>query len=241
MAPSAQWALHDFVRLAGEEGCTLYFEQFLKSGFATFPVTYQKRYPGLRCWGGLDELKAVLADFAGLPVGSRPLVAGRSANLMMLGSKLLFRSGKRVLVTDLTWSSYRKILERDARKSAGEIQRVQVRDTILGGAVGGAELVDRIVQTACDKKCSGVFIPEVSHDGIRLHIAEIVAGLRQHGPSFVVVDGSQAFGHVPLNLVHAPCDLYLTGCHKWLGSHLPLGIGFLPNPATRAEIVRRAA
>ena len=29
MAPSAQWALHDFVRLAGEEGCTLYFEQVL--------------------------------------------------------------------------------------------------------------------------------------------------------------------------------------------------------------------
>ena len=73
MAPSAQWALHDFVRLAGEEGCTLYFEQFLKSGFSALPAKHQQRYPGLRCWGGLDEMKAALADFAGLSGGSRPL------------------------------------------------------------------------------------------------------------------------------------------------------------------------
>ena len=240
MAPSAQWALHDFVRLAGEEGCTLYFEQFLKSGFAAFPVPYQKRYPGLRCWGGLDELKAALADFAGLPVGSRPLVAGRSSSLMRLAGNLHFRSGKRVLVTDLAWPSYRKILEREARKSAGEIHCVHVRDSVLRGAVAVAELVDKIVRAVCDKKCNGVFIPEISHDGIRLPVAEIVAALRQH-ECFIVVDGAQAFGHVPLNLVHAPCDIYLTGCHKWLGSHLPLGIGFLPNPATRGDITRRTA
>src|SRR5262245_31941591 len=91
MAPSAQWALHDFVRRAGEEGCTLYFEHFLKSGFAALPTSQQKRCPGLRCWGGLDELKAAVADFAGLPVGSRPLIAGRSINLMRLAAKLLIQ------------------------------------------------------------------------------------------------------------------------------------------------------
>src|SRR5262249_61064228 len=128
MAPSAQWALHDFVRLAGEEGCTLYFEQFLKSGFAALPIGHQKRIPGLRCWGGLDEMKAALADFAGLPVGSRPLIAGRSTNLMKLAAKVLFQAGRRVLVTDLTWPSYLKILKREARKSAGGNNRVQNRD-----------------------------------------------------------------------------------------------------------------
>lgn len=240
MAPSAQWALHDFVRLAGEEGCTLYFEQFLKCGFAALPTNHQKHYPGLRCWGGLDEMKTALADFAGLPVGSRPLIAGRSANLMKLAAKLLFQSGNRVLVTDLTWPSYQRILEREARKSAGEIHRVRVRDAILRGGVSGAELVDLIVRKCRATKCNGVFIPEVSHDGLRLPIAEIVTALRQGGATaFVVVDGSQAFGHVPLTLVQAPCDFYLTGCHKWLGSHLPLGIGFVPNPAP--DIARRTA
>jgi aspartate aminotransferase-like enzyme len=242
MAPSAQWALHDFVRLAGEEGCTLYFEQFLKSGFAALPTSHQKLYPGLRCWGGLDELKAALADFAGLPVGARPLIAGRSTNLMKLVAKLLFQPGKRILVTDLTWPSYRSILEREARKSAGEINRVRVRDAILRGDFRGTDLVDLIVRKCRATKCNGVFIPEVSHDGIRLPVAEIVAALRQlHAGLFIAVDGAQAFGHVPLSLVQAPCDVYLTGCHKWLGSHLPLGIGFLPNPATADDIARRTA
>jgi len=242
MAPSAQWALHDFVRLAGEEGCTLYFEQFLKSGFAALPTRHQKRFTGLRCWGGLDELKAALADFVGLSVGSRALIAGRSANLMKLIAKLLFQAGKRILITDLTWPSYQRVLEREARKSAGEINRVHVRDAILRGTVSGAELVDLIVRMCGAGKCNGVFIPEVSHDGIRLPVAGIVAALRQCDPAlFVTLDGSQAFGHVPLNLTQTPCDFYLTGCHKWLGSHLPLGIGFLPNPATRADIARRAA
>lgn len=242
MAPSAQWALHDFVRLAGEEGCTLYFEQFLKSGFSALRATHQERYPGLRCWCGLDELKAALADFAGLPVGSRPIVAGRTANLMKLTAKLLFQAGQRILITDLTWPSYQRILEREARKSVGEINRVHVRDAILRGTVSGAELVDMIVRRCRDEKCDGVFIPEVSHDGIRLPVAGIVTALRQYDPTlFVAVDGSQAFGHMALNLTQTPCDFYLTGCHKWLGSHLPLGIGFLPNQATRADIPRRAA
>jgi aspartate aminotransferase-like enzyme len=240
MAPSAQWALHDFVRLAGEEGCTLYFEQFHKSGFSALPTSHQKRYPGLRCWGGLDELKAALADFAGLPVGARPLIAGRSANLMKLVANLLFRSGKRILVTDLTWPSYEKILEREVRKSAGEVHRVHVRKGILRGAITGAELVNTITRTVHDKACDGIFIPEISHDGIRIPTAETVTALRRYNPAlFVAVDGAQAFGHVPLNLAQTPCDFYLTGCHKWLGGHLPLGIGFLPNPATAADIARR--
>ena len=38
-----------------------------------------------------------------------------------------------------------------------------------------------------------------------------------------------------MNLALAPCDFFLAGCHKWFGSHLPLGIAFCPNPATQAE------
>ena len=34
MSPRAQRAQFDFVRLAVEEGCTLYWERFLRHGFA---------------------------------------------------------------------------------------------------------------------------------------------------------------------------------------------------------------
>ena len=37
MCPEAQAADHDFARLAGEEGCSLYFEQFLRWGYMALP------------------------------------------------------------------------------------------------------------------------------------------------------------------------------------------------------------
>ena len=242
MAPSAQWALQDFVRVAGEEGCTLYFERFFQDGFSAWPANFQNRYGGLRSWGGVAELKAALATFVGLPVDSRPLLAGRSTNLMKLAANLLFQGGKRVLVTDFTWPSYEKILKREARKANGRIESVRVRAAILRREISGAKLIDRMLKRIVATKCDGVFLPAISHDGIRLPIEEVIQAIRNSAPSgFIVVDGSQAFGHAPVNLSLAPCDFYLAGCHKWLGSHLPLGIGFCPNPTTQAEVHQRCA
>ncbi len=242
MTPSAQWALQDFVRVAGEVGCTLYFERFFQDGFSAWPTNFQNRYGGLRSWGGVAELKAALASFAGLPSDSRPLLAGRSTNLMKLAAKLLFQGGKRVLVTDLTWPSYERILKREARKANGRIQSLRVRAAILRGEISGAKLIDRMLKRVIATKCDGVVLPAISHDGIRLPIEEIIQAVRNSVPSsFLVVDGSQAFGHAPVNLSLTPCDFYLAGCHKWLGSHLPMGIGFCPNPATQAEVHQHCA
>lgn len=242
MAPSAQWALQDFVRVAGEEGCTLYFERFFQDGFSAWPASYQNRYSGLRCWGGVAELKTALATFAGLPADSRPFLAGRSTNLMKLAANLLFQGGKRVLVTDLTWPSYAKIFKREARKANGRIAPLQTRSAILRGEISGATLIDVMLKRLVATRCDGMFLPAISHDGISLPIEEVIPAIRKLAPScFIVVDGSQAFGQAPLNLSRAPCDFYLAGCHKWLGSHLPLGIGFCPNPATQAEIHQRCA
>ena len=135
MTPSAQWALQDFVRVAGEEGCTLYFERFFRDGFSAWPANYQHQYSGLRFWGGVAELKAALASFAGLAPDSRPLLAGRSTNLMKLAASLLFQGGKRLLVTDLTWPSYKTILKHEARKANGRIQSLRVRAAILRGEI----------------------------------------------------------------------------------------------------------
>ena len=46
MTPSAQWALHDFVRVAGEVGCTLYFERFFKDGFSAWPAKLSNAISG---------------------------------------------------------------------------------------------------------------------------------------------------------------------------------------------------
>jgi Aminotransferase class-V len=239
MTPSAQWALHNFVRLAGEEGCTLYFERFLKEGFAVWPAYLQARFPGLRWWGGITELKTALTNYVGLTPETPTLLAGRSTNLLKLAARRLFHGGKSVLVADLVWPSYRRVLKRVARGTNGRIHLLPIRTRILRREISTERMVNIVVDRFLTGKCSGIFLPEVSHDGIRLPVNEITRAIRQHAPtSFVVVDGSQAFGQIALNLSQVPCDFYLSGCHKWLGSHLPLGIGFCPNPATQLDLNR---
>ncbi|MBX9681620.1 MAG: aminotransferase class V-fold PLP-dependent enzyme [Gemmataceae bacterium] len=237
MAPTAQLALRDFVRVAGEEGCTLYFEQFLRDGFSAWPSHLQSRYPGLRSWAGLAELKAALAEFAGLPSDSPPLLAGRSANLAKLAARQLFRKGGTVLVTDLIWPSYADILQRTARKVKGQIEYFRIRARILRREISPRQLIETMMDRFLSKRCTGLMFPHVSHDGICLPATEIVRVFRQEtSNSFIAIDGSQAVGQLPLRLSELPCDFYLAGCHKWLGSYLPLGVGFCPNEATQSEI-----
>ena len=66
MSPRAQRAQFDFVRLAGEEGCTLYWERFLRDGFRAWPRRIQQRYAELSDWRGIHELKHSLATLAGV-------------------------------------------------------------------------------------------------------------------------------------------------------------------------------
>lgn len=48
----------------------------------------------------------------------------------------------------------------------------------------------------------------------------------------ILVDGAQAFAHVPIRESLNACDCYIIGCHKWLGAHLPLGVAFCPCSTT---------
>ncbi|MCC6672304.1 MAG: aminotransferase class V-fold PLP-dependent enzyme [Planctomycetes bacterium] len=61
-----------------------------------------------------------------------------------------------------------------------------------------------------------VAIPHVTSAlGIVLPVAEIARLARQRG-AFVVVDGAQGLGHVPVDVRAMGCDAYFASPHKWL-------------------------
>jgi selenocysteine lyase/cysteine desulfurase len=49
-----------------------------------------------------------------------------------------------------------------------------------------------------------------------------------------VVDGAQALAHLPAGL--PPCDIYLAGCHKWLGAGHPMGLAYQPRRGSQSFI-----
>ena len=62
MSERARQAHLDYLRLAGEEGCSLYFDRFLREGFSAWPRRLQSRYRHLSDWQGVGELKDSLAS-----------------------------------------------------------------------------------------------------------------------------------------------------------------------------------
>src|SRR5262249_12842184 len=89
MAPTAQRALQDFVRLVGEEGCTLYFERFLRDGFSTLPATFQARFQGLGSWCGIAELRETVRRHLNLSSAAPILLASRSLVLARFAARWL--------------------------------------------------------------------------------------------------------------------------------------------------------
>ena len=79
-----QRAHRDFARLASEEGLTLYASRLLTHGFDACPLSFQRRYPGLRDWQGVAELKSSLSELASFNPDSPMLLASRSAQLESL-------------------------------------------------------------------------------------------------------------------------------------------------------------
>ena len=229
MSPGAVNALTDFVRLTAEEPSGLYFEQFLQHGMDAWPERQSRRFPGLRYWQGIASLKQSLLHLVGSPPDGQVLLASRSAQLMELAAISQFRVCRSVLTTDLSWPAYDEILRRQALSRKARVELIPLRQSILFDRMSSSELVDQIAGAYVDRGCDGLFLPAVDNLGVQLPIRQIVRAIESRLSKeigFVVVDGAQAIGHVPLDLCHDACDILVAGCHKWLRAYLPMGLAF---------------
>ncbi len=226
MTPSARQANIEFSRFAAEEVCPPDFVDFLRLGADACPADFRDRYPELSRWSGVTGLKSRLRDLAHSPTDLSVLLANRSAQLMKFASRWLFRPCENVLVIDATWPAYRAILETECRLTGRRISTVAIHEVVMQSA--SEEQIVQMVESAFSANgCDGLFLPAVTHDGLRLPIPHIVQKLEaKHGAIPVVIDGAQDFCHTPSTLHTESCDLYLAGCHKWLGGYFPMGLCF---------------
>lgn len=237
--PSARQAHADFLRLCAEEGASRCVDEFLRGGSEAWPAQMRLRYPGLAAWRGLACLEESLRSFAGAPPGTPVLLANRSAQLMKLAARALFRRCRSVLYTDLEWPGYLAILEAECRRSRGRLVCFPARDAVLRQGLDVVEFVRSVAIRFRREECEGLFLSAVSFEGIQLPVAEIVAAVRHaRPPRFIVVDGAQALAHLPPGL--PACDVYLAGCHKWLAAGQPLGLAFHPRRSSH-EFLRAVA
>ena len=143
MGLRAQRAHRDFLRLCGDEGGSAHVEDLLRLGTDAWPDSLRRRYPALADWEGVDGLKRSLRALTGTGPETEVLLAQRSAQLMRLAARALFRRCRRVLHTDLEWPGYLRILEAEgdadrARRGLPAGPRGDLPRSDLGRGTGGA-------------------------------------------------------------------------------------------------------
>ena len=233
MSPSARRASVDFARFASEYGCSLYLNRFLENGFDAWPKALRDEFRGLQDWHGVTPLKQRLRLLAEARSDVNVMIAARSASLMKVGARLLFARCRRVLITDLTWGSYERILRHEQPQRARSVTKIALRRDVFRHRLSTEEIVSRIATAYRESQCDGLFLPLVDCFGVKLPVAQVVERIRAEADlRFVVVDGAQAINHVSLGLHTDYCDFMLAGCHKWLCSFMPMGVGFYGRPKT---------
>ena len=238
MSPTALRLHTEFVRLAAEEPCSLYCEEFLKHGIRP-GLDFGERYPELQLWHGISDLKQKISDefTAGAVPSSQVLLTSRTGQLMRMSADMLTHRCQRILVTDLIWPPYLRVLRNAAATKACKVTLISIRERMFNGDLSQRKLLDLLVNRFEQCKCDGLFLPLVDHCGARLPVEPLYDLLhRSEQLRCSVLDASQSFGHINLPESTARADFVFGGGHKWVGSYLPLGIGLVGNAETAAEL-----
>ena len=235
MTPGAQAAHSDFARLVGRMGASVPVEELLRSGFSSCRSLVDGEYPGLECWQGIAAFKRLLREQAGFRSELPVLVSSRSAVLMQFAARELVKRCRMVLTTDLTWPAYSEIFRAECRRQGRESVCLHLGTEILHRNESEDSIAERLVGCFHDMQCDGIFLTSVSSQGGRLPITRVVDSVRRYC-QFVVVDGAQDYCHVGADVDDGVADLYLAGCHKWLGAYYPLGLAFFGREETAQEL-----
>lgn len=237
MSPGAGRTCRDLIRLAGDEGGSPRFDRLLRHGSGAWPAAVRRRYPGLGGWRGVGPLKRSLRGLVGSPPDLPVLLANRSAELMRLAARLLFLRSRTVLTTDLGWAAYEAILDAEARRVGRPVTRLALRRAVFEDGLTPGGLAALVADEAVKARAGALFVPAVTSDGVRLPVEGIVRAVEgRRELTFVAADGAQDFCHVGPDLGRDYCDLYLAGCHKWLGGYHPMGLAFYGRRRTRTLV-----
>jgi isopenicillin-N epimerase len=117
-----------------------------------------------------------------------------------------------------------------AKRYGGSVNQVKLPKP----AHNSGEMVE-LVKQAMTPRTRVLFISHViTGSGAILPVKEICAEARARG-IFTVIDGAQAFAHIPVDVKEIGCDAYVGCFHKWLLA--PAGNGFLYVRHERAKDV----
>lgn len=231
ISPSAKRALNGALEFNKVYGASAYFDDLLFGGASSLNDAHE--FDGLDFWQGVGRFKnEIKRQLFGSDDGEI-VFANRTASLMSLAAKMLFARCRNVLVTDLNWDSYSRILESSIPNGGCQVTEIKIRDRIFNCGASAEEITQLILEAYCRHECDGLFLPALCNHGIRLPVSSIVKSIRARAKlRFSVVDAAQAINQVDISWARQTVDFIFGGSHKWLQAYEPMAIGYYGLPSS---------
>lgn len=174
--------------------------------------------------GYQDEpaLRARIGKLLGCAREEVALTQNATVGMSYVAQGLRLTRGDRVVMTDQ---------EHPGGRAAYDLRRkrdgIQIFEVALGPLRNDPTRMVAAFRDAVTPDTKVLALPQVSSAlGLCLPVQKIVAAARQRAPGvFVVVDGAQALGQIPVDVANLDCDAYFASAHKWLLG--PKGTGVL--------------
>lgn len=174
-----------------------------------------------------DSRKSV-ADFIGGAKDEIILTENATTGLSLVYNGLALNPGDEILTTRHEHHSNRRALDNLVKRTGAILKIVEIYTD--GEDINPDEMVCRLAAEFSHKtrlialtwvhSCSGVCIPVSSLvNAVRRHFSTIDSN------PLVCIDGTHGCGARQLNVINMGCDIFVSGCHKWL--HGPRGTGFI--------------
>ena len=102
-----------------------------------------------------------------------------------------------------------------------------------------SELLTKIEHLLTSQPVRAIVISHVSHIDGRIFPIDQLAKLAQTHQTFLIIDGAQAIGHIPVNFHEWQADAYFFPGHKWCAGPMGTGALILGKPFAKHDEVRR--
>jgi selenocysteine lyase/cysteine desulfurase len=185
--------------------------------------------PWLYIWGGAweearEEVRGASARLMGCETEGVAITHNTTEGFNLLAQGLPLDPGDEILYSSLNHPGASICWDHFATVRGYSVRRF---DFPLADVPGmSAEEVVRIHQEQIREETRALVFPHIDNIvGLRHPLRELSAMARVNGVEFVLVDGAQSAGMVPLSLSDSGVDVFSTSPHKWVQS--PKGLGLL--------------
>ena len=198
-------------------------------------------HPSLYVWGAVwrevtEEARSMASALVRCEPDDLAITHNTTEGFSILAQGLPLGPGDEVLFSSLNHAGAAVAWDGLAERGGFTVRRF---DFPVGDAAGmTADDVVRIHTEAIRPSTRVLVLPHVDNMiGLRHPCREIAVAARQAGVQWVLVDGAQSAGMIPLDLGTMGVDAYAMSGHKWVQS--PKGLGLLYIAPSLREVVPR--